>query len=240
MLKIAICDDTPSFLAEVQTILQRWPNRPAQLAVSIFTDADALIEAHEADPFDLILLDMVMPLCNGIQAASEIRNLDRAVKIIFLTSSPEFAVDSYTVKASNYLLKPLNEQKFFDALDEIHREILDTAKTVTVKNMTAVHHIRIQDIEYLESQGKLVLFYLPNGRMVYGSDPLYAYAQALSPADGFFKCHRSYLVNIHKIRTYTQKEITTVSGCRIPISRGCQKDFESAYFTTLFGKAGDL
>ena len=123
MLKIAVCDDTHSFLIDTQEMIRQWPNRPAGMSVSLFCDADALIEAHKAEPFDIILLDVVMPLLNGIEAASEIRRQDRSVKIVFLSVSPEFAVDSYTVKADNYLLKPANRQQLFACLDELYAEL---------------------------------------------------------------------------------------------------------------------
>ena len=240
MLKIAVCDDTQSFLTDTHKMIQQWPSRPAGTSVSLFSDADALIDAHKVTPFDVIFLDVVMPLLNGIDAAAEIRKQDRAVKIVFLSVSPEFAVDSYTVKADNYLLKPINPQQFFTCLDNIQADILASAKSIIVKTAAAVHRIKLQDIEYLESQGKLVLFCLSDNRELHGTEPLYAYEKSLLLEDGFFKCHRSYLVNIHKIKTYTPKEITTYSGSRIPISRSCHKEFETAYFATLFGKAGDL
>lgn len=240
MLRIAICDDTHSFLVKTQETIWQWPNRPDGMFVSSFPDADALLEAHRAAPFDIIFLDVVMPLLNGIDAASEIRGYDRSVKIVFLSVSPEYAVDSYTVKADNYLLKPIDKQKLFDCLDEMQETLLEDAKFITVKSTSAVHRINLRDIEYLESQGKLVIFYLSNGQTINGVDPLYAYEKKLLLQDGFLKCHRSYLVNIYKIKTYTHKEITTDSGCRIPISRSTQKEFETAYFATMFGKAGEL
>jgi len=240
VLRIAICDDTQSFLFETQEIARQWPNRPVGMSVALYCDADELVEAHREDPFDIILLDVVMPLLNGIQAAAEIRRQDKNVKIVFLSVTPEFAVDSYTVKADNYLLKPINRQQFFACLDELRTELEAVSKAITVRSTAAVHRIKLQEIEYLESQGKLVFFSLSGGRSFYGTDPLYAYEKDLTLNDGFFKCHRSYLVNIHKIRTFTHKEITMNSGSRIPISRSCQKEFETAYFTTLFGKAGDL
>ena len=240
MLRIAVCDDTQSFLFETQELARQWPNRPAGMSVALYCDADELIEAHKENPFDIILLDVVMPLLNGIQAAAEIRRKDKNVKIVFLSVTPEYAVDSYTVKADNYLLKPVDKQKLFACLDELQADLEAVSKAITVKSPAAVHRIKLQEIEYLESQGKLVLFSLSGGRSLYGMDPLYAYEKDLTLSDGFFKCHRSYLVNLHKIRTFTHKEITMNSGSPIPISRSCQKEFETAYFSTLFGKAGDL
>lgn len=240
MLKIAICDDTPAFLNETLEVTRQWPNRPDAMSLFPFSDADALIEAHKTEHFDIILLDVVMPMLSGIEAASEMRRDDRSVKIVFLSVSPEFAVDSYTVKADNYLLKPVESQRLYACLDEIMLELSESAKSITVKSASAVHRIKLQDVEFLEAQGKQVLFRLSGGQSVYGTEPLYTYEKNMLLEDGFFKCHRSYLVNIHRIKTYTSKEITMYSNYRLPISRGCQKEFEEVYFATLFGKAGEL
>ena len=63
--------------------------------------------AHAASRADIILLDMIMPLVNGTDTARELRQADTAVRLVFLTSSPEFALESYEVRAFDYLLKPV-------------------------------------------------------------------------------------------------------------------------------------
>jgi DNA-binding LytR/AlgR family response regulator len=207
--------------------------------VKIFEDGDALISAHTRNPFDIILLDVVMPLQNGIEVAKELRESDKNVKIVFLTSSPEYAVDSYTVKASNYLLKPLNSAKLFSCLHELISEIESTSKCLTVKGLDATHRIPLSRIEYVESQSKHNILYTRDNNTVKSTDPLYAYERVLTAEDGFFKCHRSYIVNIHHIDSYSHSEIVMRSGCRIPISRSHRKAFESVYFSVVFEKAGD-
>ena len=173
MLRLAICDDMSEFLLSTKMQLEQWKDKPEELIIELFNNGDSLIEAHIANPYDIIFLDVLMPLLNGIETASEIRKHDSSVKIVFLTSTSAFAVDSYTVHADNYLLKPV-------------------------------------------AQDKLLL------------------------EDGFFKYHRSYIVNIYRIVTYMQKEIRMQSGFRIPVSRSCHAEFESAYFDLLFGKTDDL
>ncbi len=240
MLRIAICDDTPSFLAETKQLVMDWKDRPSDLAVSLFEDGDALIEAHEAKPFDIIFLDVVMPLLSGIDAAAEIRRHDKTVKIVFLSVSPEFAVDSYTVKADNYLLKPVAPTALHACLNECYADILDRQKSIVIKTSSGIHRVKLYSIEHVEAQGKHVLFTLTNGQTIGAVDPFYYYEDSLLMDDGFFKCHRSYLVNIYKISSFSAKEIIMQSGCRIPISRSCQKSFETTYFAMLFGKADDL
>ena len=239
MLRIAICDDTPGFLQHIRTALDQWPQRPGDLCVESFGDADSLLAAHNGNPFHIILMDVVMPLLNGIDAAREIRQYDKTVKIVFLTSSPDFAVDSYTVKASNYLLKPVDPTRLYDCLNELIRDIQVLPKTIVVRSAKALHQVDISSIEYLEAQNKHVLFALADGTTITSIEPLYSYQDLLLLSDGFFKCSRSYIVNIFRIDTYTSKEVRMRSGCRISVSRSCVKEFESAYFEVLFGRTGE-
>ncbi len=239
-LRIAVCDDGLDFLAHAKTLLAAWHPQMDTVVTEFFEDGDALIHAHTSAPFDIILLDVVMPLLNGIEAAREIRQHDKSVRIVFLTSSPEFAVDSYTVKASNYLLKPLDAKKLYRCLDELTEELRQNARSITVRGVHVVQRVELARIEYVEAQNKHVLFSLSDGKTILSTEPLYTYESKLLLSDGFFKCSRSYIVNLHRIDTYTPKEIRMRTGCRIPISRSCHKEFESAYFATLFGKAGDL
>lgn len=234
MLRIAICDDCPSFLAQAESEINQWQNKPQGLMIGCFTDGDALIAAHTASPFDIILLDAVMPLINGIETAREIRKLDNRVKIVFLTSSPEFAVESYTVKANNYLLKPIDATALYRSLDELVAELRQASRSIIVRSVNAVHRVEHVNIEYIEAQNKRVIFALTGGKTIEAIDPLYTYESKLLLTDGFFKCHRSYIVNIHQIDTYIQREIKTLSGRFVPISRSYQKEFEEAYFSILF------
>lgn len=240
MLRIAICDDMPDFLRSAKQCVLQWPNMPDALIIDVFDNADALIAAHSVTPFHIILLDVVMPLLGGMEAAGEIRQHDKSVKIVFLTSSPEFAVDSYRVKANDYLLKPLESEELYRCLDDLLDDIRRNTKRVLVRDRHAVHQVELQNIDFIESDNKCIHFYLANGMTLTTSEPLYSYEDKLLLADGFFKCSRSYIVNIHRIYSFTSKEIRMRSGYRIPISRSCQKEFEAAYFATLFGRVGEL
>lgn len=239
-MRIAICDDNPVFLEQAKMMLDNWNSHPTVVITELFEDGDALIQAHTTAPFDIILLDVVMPLLNGIDAAKEIRQNDKTVKLVFLTSSPEFAVESYCVKASNYLLKPVSPERLYQCLDELLQDIRQNSHYITVKSSSAIHRVESSRIEYIEAQNKHILFSLSDGRTIVSGDPLYTFERQLLLADGFFKCSRSYIVNIHQIDTYTAKEIKMRSGCRIPISRTCHREFEAAYFSAIFGKAGEL
>ena len=240
MLRLAICDDMLECLQSTKDLLEQWEEKPTDILIELFTEGDSLMAAHTSNPFDIILLDVVMPLLNGMEVATEIRKFDKSVKIVFLTSSSEYAVDSYSVNANNYLLKPIEPSKLFYCLGVLYKDIMEHAKYITVKSVTAMHRIALRNIEHIEAQGKRVLFVLCDGTTVESTNPFYFYEEQLLQEEGFLKCHRSYIVNIYKISTYTQKEIRMQSGLRIPISRSYHKDFENTYFELLFRKEGVL
>ena len=236
-MRIALCDDQRSQLEYLRSMILAWKDEGT--SVCCYDNGDDLIRAHAATPFDIIFLDVLMPLFSGMETAKELRQSDRAVKLVFLTTSADYAVEAFSVKASNYLLKPLDPDALHRCLDELHQELHASARKICVHGIHAIHQIPVEDIEYIESQNKRILFVLSGGKTILSGDPLYTYEKKLTLEDGFFKCSRSFIVNIHQIETFMAKEIRTRSGARIPISRSCHREFEDAYFSVLFGKAGD-
>lgn len=190
MIRIGICDDSSAFLHQIKFMIDHWDDAPRNIATECFGDGDALILAHSRNPFDIILLDVVMPMLNGMDTARELRQEDKNVKIVFLTASAEYAVDSYTVKASNYLLKPIEPEKLFACLDELISEINSVSKCLNVKGFGTIYRIPLSSIEYVESQRKHILFCTTGKKTVESTEALYTYENTLTLEDGFFKCHR--------------------------------------------------
>ena len=95
-MKIAICDDEIDFGQELRTLLTRWAvNNGLSLTLYQYMNGDDLLTALQTTSVDLIFLDIIMPLLNGIDTARELRNAGITVPIIFLTYSREFALESY-------------------------------------------------------------------------------------------------------------------------------------------------
>ena len=106
-MKIAVCDDDRQVLLSVLSQLASYQEqRQTELSSQGFENAVDLLASIEHQNYDLLFLDVLMPGLNGLQAAREIRQKNDRIKIVFLTSSPEYAVESYSVQATNYLLKP--------------------------------------------------------------------------------------------------------------------------------------
>ena len=115
MIKIAFCDDEMEVLHQMNELLDRYQvERNEGITYAAFQSPfELLTEIEKGIRPDILFLDVVMPGQNGMDVAKEIRQYDTNMKIIFLTSSPEFAVESYTVGAYFYQLKPIWEESFF-------------------------------------------------------------------------------------------------------------------------------
>ena len=235
MLKIAVCDDSPDFLQLAVDMVERWTEQSRiQTEIYRFDNGDALLAKNAVTHMDIIFLDIIMPLQSGIDTAKEQRQSDTAARIIFLTSSPEFALESYEVKAQGYLLKPVTYEKIKETLDECSHGLETESENIVLKTAFGYQKLYFHDIEYLEAQNKRVIFYLRTGKTVEAAESLHSLEERLSINDGFFKCHRSYLVYLPNVDHFSMTEIITKTGRSIPIARGYGKAFKEAYFAFVF------
>ena len=220
MLKIGICDDSKIFLICAEKLIRKWSDeRRIPVKIYTFNNGDKLVAANTEERLDIIFLDIIMPLLNGI---------------IFLTSSPEFALESYEVKAQGYVLKPIAYDKLKELLDECAQSFAEEPKNMVIKTVTGYQKLYFHEIEYAEAQNKRVFFHLRSGNIIESAEPFHSFEERFSSQDGFFKCHRSYLVYLQNVDHFTAAEITTKSGRNIPVSRGYAKAFKEAYFAQMF------
>lgn len=230
-MRIALCDDSPTFLHNAADLIKKWCDESdIQAEIVLCGNGDELLAQQKR--LDAVFLDIIMPLFNGMETARELRQRDTAVRIVFLTSSPEFAIESYDVGASGYLLKPVSYEKIKYILDKCAKEIYTEKENIVVKTAFGYQKIFLSDIEYAEAQNKKVIFFLKDGRSIDTMQPLHSFEDKFT--EGFFKCHRSYLVNLSNVDHFNSSEITTLSGHRIPIARGFAKPFKDAYFALMF------
>ena len=167
MLRIGVCDDDKEFLQRLVQMIHIWSDHsgiPTELYP--FDNGDELISKNAAFRMDIILLDIVMPLLNGMDTARELRAQDTAVKIIFLTSSPEFALESYEVRAQDYLLKPITYERLRRALEDCSHLFEAEPKNMVLKTSFGFQKLYFHDIEYAEAQNKRVVFYLRGDKVV--------------------------------------------------------------------------
>lgn len=205
-MNIAICDDEILFTRELSSLLTHWA---------------------EKNDFSLTLY----PYSNGDDLLTALRTIP--VDLIFLTSSREFALDSYDVKAFHYLLKPVNTLKLFSVMDDFFKTYHVPAETFIAHTTDGFCSITLNDVDYLEAQNKQVLVCLSNGTTLKIRELFVKCEGVFTPEKGFFKCHRSYIVNLSHIKQFTRTMVTTGISS-VPISRNNYSAFKDAYFSYMF------
>lgn len=238
-MKIAICDDDSQELAKIASFIDTYrQDKKTPLTYKTFQSATELISTMESGDYDILLLDILMPGISGMQAAHEIRGFDELAKIVFLTSSPEFAVESYQVKAHDYILKPVSKERLDQLLDALIIEEQKPQEGLTVKTQKGLAFILFSHLAFVEVMQKKLYFHLVDGsvREVYSS--LVAFEDKLLSRPEFVKVHRSYLVNLWQVSELRTKELITHTGKTVPISRLLYGKVREEYMEHLFVEKG--
>ncbi len=236
-MRIAICDDEINFLQELSLLLKTYNDESGcGLEYKIFTNPLELISQMEkGSHYDVILLDICMPGINGIQCAKDIRMYDNFVKIIFLTSSAEYAVESYSVKAHDYILKPVQKEKLFSILRQIERETKKKEQTIFVlKSKMGITKISLTKLEYCEVINRKVVFHMSNGEELECGLRMNELEEKLMVFGCFMRPHRSFLVNMEFIQIISTHNIVMENGAQIPVPREKYAAIKQAYMNYVF------
>lgn len=237
MIKIAFCDDDMEVLHQMNELLDRYRvERNEDITYAAFQSPfELLTEIEKGIRPDILFLDVVMPGQNGMDVAKEIRQYDTNMKIIFLTSSPEFAVESYSVGAYFYQLKPIWEESFFRLMDAVLAECEKKKKnSLILRSKDGITRIDLQQLEYCEVLGRKLLFHLEDGAVLESAGSLDDLAGQLMQYSNFFRPHRSLLVNMEYIQNISSRSIKMVNDAEIPIPHGKCSEIKNTYMEYAF------
>jgi len=238
MLRIAVCDDDRDCLEQVCRLLDEYrTSHLPELHYTPFFSAFGLLSAMECGHhFDAAILDVLMPITTGIQAAEEIRRRDEKMEIVFLSSSREYAVESYAVHARNYLLKPVERQKLFAVMDQMVSSLSSHSQnSFFVRDKDGgISRIVNSRLIYCEAVLKDIVFYLSDGHTITCRKALIELMQELGDDESFFQPHRSYLVNLNFVQRVTKSEMILTGGKTIPISRNKSSQAMEAFMNHSF------
>ena len=218
MIKFAICDDEPFMTEDISQYLSRYMEEEnmASYCVSSFPNGRLLLES-DCD-FDLIFLDIQMEQPDGMETAKMLRQRKNRSLLVFVTVMKECVFDAFEVHAYDYLIKPLDYHRFKRTMDRAVKDLDQQAgKHIIIRKSASCQVVPLSQIMYCEVQGRKVYIHQADGKVIDYYDKLEDFQRRVDRR--FFRCHRSYLVNLDYIRGCAAGLATLSLGDKIPVSR---------------------
>ncbi len=217
---IGICDDEPRVRDTLrEPVADYGKRRDVPFNMFCFASGEELLSAiGKGQEFDLLFLDIYMDAINGISVAEKIREAGKKCAIVFATNSRDHAIESYGIRAIHYLLKPLTPEGVDQALDRAIESRTERKETiVTVNNRQGIYKIPVSDIMYAESNLRVVSIYAREQGCIEYYDKLDNF-ERLCGDPRFFRCHKSFLVNLDYVQSIEETRFLLKTGAEIRIS----------------------
>ena len=225
-MQIALCDDEKTYHETIKELIRQYTrtNPGRSLSLSSFTSGKALLNhVDECGGFDLYILDCIMPEMNGIELGAALRRRDDSGILLYLTTSADFALDSYRVDAFDYLLKPVDKDQFFQSLDKAYRSFSQfMQEVVSVKTTDNIRMIPVADIRYAERIEKQIHYYISDNTVLssvtFNSSFQNAVADLLAHKE-MLLVGSSYVVNLFHVTGVTKSDLILTGNLHVPVPR---------------------
>ena len=234
MFRIALCDDEQKILDEVLQYINKYAERKnlQSLEVFPFDSASSLKNALDDEkPFDIFVLDVYIGKEMGTALAKNIRERGIDSPIIFLTTSVEHAPQGYETGTLRYLIKPLEPEKFYEAIDAacLQAEKLQS-KLIRFKTENGIVSINANNIMYSEAHDHYQYIKLDNGQLLKVRTTVSELYAMLAKNDGFVRLGSAYIINLRNIKNLTSSEILLYNNTTIPIPRGKYAELKKVFW----------
>lgn len=227
-MTIAICDDERILCEQIERLIRK--EKP-NCQIELFSCSEELLRAEKH--FDIIFLDIRMGKVNGIEAAKRLRNKKEEAILIFITGIKEYVFEAFDVSAFHYLLKPIEEQKLIEVFTKAVAETVkkqEQEQRFFIKSKGRTIILNRKDILYIESQNRMVNIHTSKEILEIYYDMKNLEKQL---GEGFYRCHRGYIVNMGYIVEYEKDSISLTNGESIYLSRRNYKEFVKTYMDYL-------
>ncbi len=240
-IKAIIIDDEERARRTLQLMLENFcPN--IEILGAYKSVPEGVLAINKKNP-DIVFLDIEMPEYNGFELLGFFKEV--TFEIIFVTAYNQYALKAFEVSAVDYLLKPIDGDLLAKAIEKAAKRIgnsqtfenIETLKDNTETDIfrrialpvaEGLLFIEIEDIVYLEAEGAYTNLYLANKESIFVSKRLNYFEDLLNNRKSFYRCHRSFIININFVKKLNRNEghLTLDNGKNIPLSRDKKNEFE--------------
>lgn len=223
MVRIAVCDDSEAELQKITALAEEYLRANGIAGtVAAFCHPDELLRESERSAFHIYLLDMVMPMLSGLELGRCLRRQSADAQILFITTEPGFALDAYAVHPLHYLLKPVQRDTLFPALELAVKRVIDRGDaSVTIRTKDGLRTLCAHEIVCCEYVRHSVLYTLSGGERAETLSLRDSFAEHIAPlmrSRSFIQPHASFAVNMGYVERLDKTGFTLRGGIFVPVS----------------------
>lgn len=225
-MKIMLCDDDTEDLQDMEGLVKRYWQRRGLPVPEIYltqSSSELILRIKEGEYYDIYLLDIMMAERDGIDVARAVREAGRKSIIVYVTSSPEFALGAFGVYASGYLLKPVAEETFCECMDYALNRIFPSVESaISIKSKNGIVNINTGQLMYVQNVSRVMRICMADGEViesVYIRQPFEEELKELLKNVRFIQPHKSFVINLDYVEKLLLHDFVMRGGTVIPISR---------------------
>lgn len=232
MLKVALCDDDEIQIELMKQMLTHYnKSHKKAVAVRAFLSAEQLLDTLKTSgSFDVYILDVILGGMNGIELAQKLRERGDSGNIIFLTSSMDYVLSAFSVRAFNYLLKPVEPVRLYEEIDILQDELNQKQLPyVKVKTEQGDSRLAFRDVAYIENVDRAPYYHLVNGDLVRGQIQRHRFREVVEPflCEGRFAlCNVSIAINLEQVKYFHNDIIQLADGTEFICTRTMSAEFK--------------
>lgn len=228
-MNIAIIEDSGQELSLLERCLQSYlSSRQVYRVIDTYTSGEAFLENWPSKSYDLVFLDILMEGISGIEVARKIRETDSECLLIFISSSKEYALQDFEVRAFDYLLKPLSEERFQKTMDLCQNELAKHIRYIEVKESRTLVKIPLNEIIYTDYYNHYIQIHTA-ARLIRSYQQFDVFSPLLLCYPQFLCCYRNCIVNMDHVDSVDKHDFVMENGERVPITRGNRNSIYQQY-----------
>lgn len=236
-MRIAVVEDNMEYRVQLLNYLRQYMEKNAIHAmIDAFDKGKDFLATLQSKDFDMVFLDIFLePEVSGMDLAYQIREKNQNCKIVFTTVSDSYAVESYQVRAFDYLLKPYQYERLRLTMERFAEESRSVARYIQIKTGRILRKVLLSDIIYadynnhyiqIHTEKEILRSYMPFGEL----------ADMLKEFPQFLYCYRNCIINMDEVTVYDNGDFVMSNQERIPVYRKLRTDMKQAYADYIFSK----
>ncbi|MGN1136241.1 MAG: LytR/AlgR family response regulator transcription factor [Oscillospiraceae bacterium] len=226
-MRVAICDDEKPMQAILENLLNEYSRmRNIDVFVDKFDNGRNLLKAINEREYEIVFMDYQMDDIDGMETSRLIRNKNKECVIIFVSAYPEVAVDSFEVNTFRFIVKPINKEKLFKAIDDYLKSI-DYDNLLILKTHEGTWKIKVSDIIYAEAKGKHTI--IRTTQKIFEIHIHLKKIEEKLPIEKFCRCQRAYIAGFSHIENHSNTEIFFDNGERAQIGKVYAAKFKKSF-----------